>query len=72
MTDPMTSTLMATPLDAHETPPTPAQAAVETASQAPEGAPVGPAELAAHLAARMCHDYISPAGAVKSTTGSRR
>jgi histidine phosphotransferase ChpT len=29
-------------------------------------APVGAAELAAHLAARMCHDYISPAGAIIS------
>jgi len=28
--------------------------------------PVGAAELAAHLAARMCHDYISPAGAIVS------
>jgi histidine phosphotransferase ChpT len=28
--------------------------------------PVSPAELAAHLAARMCHDYISPAGAIIS------
>jgi histidine phosphotransferase ChpT len=28
--------------------------------------PVAAAELAAHLAARMCHDYISPAGAIMS------
>ena len=29
-------------------------------------APVTPGELAAFLAARMCHDYISPAGAIMS------
>lgn len=29
-------------------------------------APVRPAELAAHLAARMCHDFISPASAITS------
>ena len=29
-------------------------------------APVTPVELAAHLAARMCHDFISPAGAIAS------
>ena len=29
-------------------------------------APVSPVELAAFLAARMCHDYISPAGAIMS------
>jgi len=29
-------------------------------------APVTPVELAAFLAARMCHDYISPAGAIMS------
>lgn len=29
-------------------------------------APVTPVELAAHLAARMCHDFISPAGAITS------
>ena len=28
--------------------------------------PVGAAELAAHLAARLCHDFISPAGAIMS------
>jgi len=28
--------------------------------------PITPIELAAHLAARMCHDYISPAGAIMS------
>jgi histidine phosphotransferase ChpT len=28
--------------------------------------PVTPVELAAHLAARMCHDFISPAGAITS------
>jgi histidine phosphotransferase ChpT len=30
------------------------------------GEPVSPVELAAHLAARMCHDFISPAGAISS------
>lgn len=29
-------------------------------------APVAPVELAAHLAARLCHDFISPAGAITS------
>jgi histidine phosphotransferase ChpT len=29
-------------------------------------APVTPVELGAHLAARMCHDFISPAGAIIS------
>ena len=29
-------------------------------------APITPVELAAFLAARMCHDYISPAGAIMS------
>jgi histidine phosphotransferase ChpT len=33
-------------------------------ANAPE--PVTPVELAAHLAARMCHDFISPAGAITS------
>jgi histidine phosphotransferase ChpT len=34
---------------------------------APAGAPaVRPAELAAYLAARMCHDFISPASAIVS------
>jgi histidine phosphotransferase ChpT len=28
--------------------------------------PVTPVELAAHLAARLCHDFISPAGAINS------
>ena len=31
-----------------------------------EPAPITPIELGAHLAARMCHDYISPAGAIMS------
>jgi histidine phosphotransferase ChpT len=31
-----------------------------------DGAPVTAVELAAHLAARMCHDFISPAGAIMS------
>ena len=29
-------------------------------------APVRPAEIAAYLAARMCHDFISPASAISS------
>ncbi|MFI4966129.1 MAG: histidine phosphotransferase ChpT [Caulobacterales bacterium] len=33
---------------------------------AAEGAPIRPAELAAYLAARMCHDFISPASAIVS------
>jgi histidine phosphotransferase ChpT len=33
---------------------------------APYVEPVTPVELAAHLAARMCHDFISPAGAITS------
>jgi len=32
----------------------------------PPPAPVSPVELASFLAARMCHDYISPAGAIMS------
>lgn len=37
------------------------------ASDPPPGAPaMRPAELAAYLAARMCHDFISPASAVVS------
>ena len=35
-----------------------------SASAAPNG--VRPAELAAHLAARLCHDIISPASAIVS------
>ncbi|WP_394761921.1 histidine phosphotransferase ChpT [Phenylobacterium sp.] len=33
---------------------------------APEPAPIRPAEFAAYLAARMCHDFISPASAIVS------
>jgi len=33
---------------------------------APDGAAIRPAELAAYLAARMCHDFISPASAIVS------
>src|SRR5438128_10346533 len=36
----------------------------ETATDAP--AAIRPAELAAYLAARMCHDFISPASAIVS------
>jgi histidine phosphotransferase ChpT len=32
----------------------------------PEAAPARPAEIAAYLAARMCHDFISPASAIVS------
>ena len=42
--------------------PTPAHAD----EMAAPAAPVTPVELAAHLAARMCHDFISPAGAIAS------
>ena len=60
MSDPASSTMTAAPVD-------------ESAA-APDGmvpgpaaeTPVSPAELAAYLAARMCHDYISPAGAIMS------
>jgi histidine phosphotransferase ChpT len=40
--------------------------APEDAAPAAEPAPVSPDALAAFLAARMCHDYISPAGAIIS------
>jgi histidine phosphotransferase ChpT len=43
-----------------------ADAIAEPAAVSPPGGPVGAAELAAFLAARMCHDYISPAGAIVS------
>jgi len=36
------------------------------AQSAPESPPLRPAELAAYLAARMCHDFISPASAIVS------
>ena len=36
-----------------------------TDAEAPE-APIRAAELAAYLAARMCHDFISPASAIVS------
>lgn len=35
-------------------------------SDAPETEPVGAAELAAQLAGRLCHDFISPASAIVS------
>ena len=35
-------------------------------SEAPHGAGVKTAEIAAYLAARMCHDFISPASAIVS------
>ncbi|WP_372782045.1 histidine phosphotransferase ChpT [Phenylobacterium sp.] len=36
------------------------------ATAAHESPPIRPAELAAYLAARMCHDFISPASAIVS------
>jgi len=36
------------------------------APHAPDSLPLRPAELAAYLAARMCHDFISPASAIVS------
>ena len=33
---------------------------------APDSPAIRPAELAAYLAARMCHDFISPASAIVS------
>src|SRR5260370_11647315 len=36
-------------------------------TEAPEtSTPIRPAELAAYMAARMCHDFISPASAIVS------
>ena len=51
--------------------PEPAQppAAETPAADAPPASPFGPlspSELASHLAARLCHDFISPAGAIVS------
>lgn len=57
MTDPTTFTIAAVRLDA--------EPEVKAVCEG-QPAPVGAAELAAHLAARMCHDYISPAGAIIS------
>ena len=39
---------------------------VSDAATAPIKAPITANELAAHLAARLCHDFISPAGAIVS------
>ncbi len=36
------------------------------APETPPPAPINPSELAAFLAARLCHDFISPAGAIVS------
>jgi histidine phosphotransferase ChpT len=55
----MTQPAYPAPLEADQPQPAPAEAAAIPA-------PVGAAELAAFLAARMCHDYISPAGAIVS------
>ena len=41
-------------------------AMTETALPAAEATDIRPAELAAYLAARMCHDFISPASAIVS------
>jgi len=54
MTDQTTSTITSEPADE------------PVLLDTPPAEPVGAAELAAHLAARMCHDYISPAGAIIS------
>jgi len=39
---------------------------VETEAAAPEPAPFGQTDLAAHVAAKLCHDFISPSGAIVS------
>jgi len=44
--------------------PTPSSPPATPPAQTLDG--VSPMELAAHLAARMCHDFISPAGAITS------
>jgi histidine phosphotransferase ChpT len=36
------------------------------AFEPPHGASVAPEELAARLASKLCHDFISPAGAIVS------
>ena len=50
MTDPIASSVL--PLPAADASPPPAE--------------ITPSELASHLAARLCHDFISPAGAIVS------
>jgi len=49
------------PIQTADGAPTPAES---IASPAPP--PITPNELASHLAARLCHDFISPAGAIVS------
>jgi histidine phosphotransferase ChpT len=44
----------------------PAQASTPADPGSPQAAPVSAAELGAHIAARLCHDFISPAGAITS------
>ena len=45
----------------------PAMTDAETPDEAaPPPAPITASELASHLAARLCHDFISPAGAIVS------
>lgn len=61
MSDPVTDTLTVTALDDSDL-----DLAAVAEEPPAEPTPVGAAELAAHLAARMCHDYISPAGAIIS------
>lgn len=48
-----------------DTPSGPDSEPAPAAAEAPV-TPVTPVELAAHLAGRMCHDFISPAGAIIS------
>ena len=57
--EPSTSTLSPKSLDGSLD----AEAPVDTWA---DPGPIAPVELGAHLAARMCHDYISPAGAIMS------
>jgi len=54
------------PVAATASPPPPAPAVRPSAPAAPKSDTVSPTELAAYLAARMCHDFISPAGAITS------
>jgi histidine phosphotransferase ChpT len=63
------------PADVVATPPEPSSAPIPPPVTVSDGAPASPTtkadvvsstELAAQLAARMCHDFISPAGAITS------
>jgi len=53
-------------VEATSSPPPPAPLATPSPPAAPKAASVSSTELAAYLAARMCHDFISPAGAITS------